>query len=222
MRLVTTDRSLNCARLKRPSLIHPNLANDTKGQDLVQLQEDHKLRWMEYHFHIVINAVEVEAIVAAVGEQYMDELKEDYVGYNNQTIKTMVLQLWTWFVITNSEKVVIKAHFYAPWSDTPKSHITTFAHQLDHRQIECSNHGVTIKDEIKVFHFIQEMYVCGLFKARFLDDWEENTTKTWKVTLPLFTTQFNKERHTLERQHREKTFESSNVIREHGPARSFV
>ena len=176
---------------------------------------------MEYNFQIVINAVAVEAIVAAVGKQYMDELKEDYVGYNNQTIKTMVLQLWTWFVITNSEKVVIKAHFHAPWSDTPKSHITTFAHQLDHRQIECSNHGVTITDEIKVFHFIQEMYVCSLFKARFLDDWEENTTKTWKVTLPLFTAQFNKERRTLERQHQAKHFESSNVFRKHGAAGSF-
>ena len=222
MRLATTDDSLNCAWLKKKAIIHRNIANDTKGRDLIQLQEDQKLHWTEYHFQMVIGAVAVEAIIAAVDKQYIDELKEEYVGYNNQAIKTMVLQLWTWFVITNSEKVVIKAHFYAPWSDTPKSHITTFAHQLDHRQIECSNHGVTIKDEIKVFHFIQEMYVCGLFKARFLDDWEENTTKTWKVTLPLFTTQFNKERHTLERQHREKTFEISNVIRKHGAAGSFI
>ena len=222
MRLVTTDYSLNCAWLKKSALIHPKIANNTKGRDLVKLQEDQKLRWMEYHFQIVINAVAVEAIAAAVGKQYMDELKEDYVGYNNQTIKTMVLQLWTWFVITNSEKVVIKAQFHAPWGDTPKSHITTFARQLDHRQIECSNHGVTITDEIKVFHFIQEMYVCSLFKARFLGDWEENTNKTWKVTLPLFTAQFNKERHTLERQHREKTFEISNVIRKHGAAGSFI
>ena len=105
MCLFTTDGSLNCAWLKKPALIHPNTANDTKGRDLVQFQEDHKLRWMEYHFHIVINAVEVEAIVAAVGEQYMDKLKDDYVGYNNQTIKTMVLQLPTWFFITNIEKV---------------------------------------------------------------------------------------------------------------------
>ena len=83
----------------------------------------------------------------------------------------MLLQLRTWFVITNSEKVAIKAHFHTTWSNTPNSHITTFARQLDRRQIECSNDGVTITDNDKVVYFIQEMYVCGLFKARFLDDW---------------------------------------------------
>ena len=75
MRLFTTDDSLNCARLKKPALIHPKIANDTKGQDLVQLQEDQKLRFTEYYFQMVINAVVVKSIVAAVDEQYIDELK---------------------------------------------------------------------------------------------------------------------------------------------------
>ena len=83
----------------------------------------------------------------------------------------MVLQLRTWLVITKSEKFSIKAHFHSPWSNTTKSHITTFACQLGRRQIECSNHGVTITENNKVVHFIQEMYVCGLFEARFLDNW---------------------------------------------------
>ena len=80
MRLVTTDNSLDYARLKKPALIHPNIANNTKGRDLVQLQEYHKLCWTEYHFQMVIDAVAVESIVAAVNEKYIDELKEEYVG----------------------------------------------------------------------------------------------------------------------------------------------
>ena len=36
---------------------------------------------------MVIDAVAVDSIVAAIEEQYINELKEDYVGYNNQTIK---------------------------------------------------------------------------------------------------------------------------------------
>ena len=114
MRLVTTDKSLDCTYLKKPALIHRIIANDTKGRGLVQLQEDHKLRWTEYHFQMVIDAVAVEAIVTTVDEQYIDDLKEYYFGYNNQTIKTMLRQLRTWFVITNSERVAIKAQFYAP------------------------------------------------------------------------------------------------------------
>ena len=42
----------------------------------------------------------VEDIVTAVVVQYVGELKEDYVGYKNQTIKTIVTQIRTWYAIT--------------------------------------------------------------------------------------------------------------------------
>ena len=114
----------------------------------------------------------VEAIVAAVDTQYVEELKEDYVGYKNQTIKTMVIQLRMWYVITTKEKLAIKAHFLATWSNTPEAHVTTFARQLDRRQVECKDHGVTIANDDKVDHFAAQMYACGLFEAKFLDEWE--------------------------------------------------
>ena len=98
---------------------------------------------------LVIDAVAVEAIAAAVDEQYLDELREEYVGYRNATIKTMLDRLRAWFVITNAEKIAIKATFLAPWADTPDAHITTFARQLDRRQTECDDHGVTITDKKK-------------------------------------------------------------------------
>ena len=44
MRLVATNDSLSCAWLQKPALVHPKIANVTKGRDLVQLQEDQKLR----------------------------------------------------------------------------------------------------------------------------------------------------------------------------------
>ena len=57
------------------------------------------------------------------------------------------------------------------------------------------------------------MYACGLFEARFLNDWEESTDKSWTVTLPLFANQFNKERRTFERANNNKNFDSANVFR---------
>ena len=56
----------------------------------------------------------VEAIVAAVNAQYVEDIEEDYVGYKNQTIKTMAKQLQTWYVITTNEKLAIKSHFLEP------------------------------------------------------------------------------------------------------------
>ena len=119
---------------------------------------------------LVVDAVAVEAIAAAVDEQYIDELRKEYVGYKNATIKTMIKQLRSWFVVTNSEKIAIKTAFLAPWADTPNAHVTMFARQLNRRQIECHDHGDVITDDEKVVHFVQEMYACGLFKARLVDN----------------------------------------------------
>ena len=75
--------------------------------------------------------VAVKYIIAAIDTQYVKEIKEDYIGSKNQTIKTLVTQLSTWYVITTKEKLSIKAEFLAPWSGTPEVHVTNFVCQLD-------------------------------------------------------------------------------------------
>ena len=141
----------------------------------------------------MVDSVAVEANVAAVDAQYVEELEEDYDGCKNQAIKTMTTQIRKWYVITTKEKLAIKAYFLAPWSETTEAHVTTFAHQLDLRQVECEDHGVTIANDDKVDHFFSHMYACGLFEAKFLDYWEETADKSWGATHPHFTRHFNKE-----------------------------
>ena len=134
----------------------------------------------------------VKSIITAVDTKYVEELEEDYVGYKNQTIKTLVTQLHTWYIITNKENMAIKYHFLAPWS-------ATFARQLDRCQVECEYHGVTITDNDKLDHFVAQMYACGIFESKFLDDWEETSNKLWGGTPTHFTQKFKKERRKLER-----------------------
>ena len=81
-----------------------------------------------------MDTVAVKAIVTAVNEQYIKKLRKEYIGYKTQTFKSMIVQLRTWFVITHTEKIAIKAHFHDLWSDTPEAHTTTFARQLNHHQ----------------------------------------------------------------------------------------
>ena len=50
-----------------------------------------KKKLSEYYFVLVVDAVAVEAIAAAVDKQYIDELREEYVGYKNSTMKTMIV-----------------------------------------------------------------------------------------------------------------------------------
>ena len=156
----------------------------------------------------------VEAIIAAVDAQCVEQLEEDYVAYKNQNIRTMVKQLQAWYVITTKEKLGIKVHFFEPWSNTPDTYITTFARQLDRHQFKCKDHGVTITKADKVDHSVAQMYACNLFKANFLEDWEESDDKLWGATQPHFTKQYAKERCKLEHNKSNKSYKSSAAFQE--------
>ena len=85
---------------KNPKLLNPKIGKDNKGRELLQFQEDHKVKWQEYTFQEVVDSVVVESINAAVDAQYVEELEDDYVEYKNQTIKTMIKQLRMCYAIT--------------------------------------------------------------------------------------------------------------------------
>ena len=75
MRLAAGIQDLKCGHMKRPKLINPKIDDDTKGREILQLQEDHKVNWQEYTFQEVIDSMAVEAIVAAVDAKYMEQLE---------------------------------------------------------------------------------------------------------------------------------------------------
>ena len=102
-----------------------------------------------------------------------------------------------WYVTTTKENLTIKAHFLAPCINTPNAHITTFVRQLYRRQLECKDHGVTVTDDKNLDHFVAQMYACGLFEAKLLDNWEEGFDKSWGETQPHFIKWFNKEQQKL-------------------------
>ena len=124
----------------------------------------------------------------------------------------MFTQLSTWYVITTKEKLAIKAHFLAPWSNTLEAHVTTFARQLDMRQVECKDYVGTVTNNNKVDHFVAQMYACDLFEEKLLDNWEETADKLWGATHPQFTHKFKKERRNLEINNPQKHYERSAIF----------
>ena len=50
MRLAAGIQDLKCGHMKRPKLINPKIDDDTKGREILQLQEDHKVNWKDYTF----------------------------------------------------------------------------------------------------------------------------------------------------------------------------
>ena len=102
----------------------------------------------------------------------------------------MVEQPQTWYIITTNEKLIIEAHFLEPCRNTPDAHITTFARQLDRRQVECKDHGVTVTKAKKVDHFVAHMYICDLFEPIFWTNGRRATTSCGGGAQPHFTKQY--------------------------------
>ena len=69
VRLPAGIQYLKCGRIKLPELLNPKNEDNSKGCNLLQLQEYHKVNWQEYTFQEVINAAAVKAIFAAVDTQ---------------------------------------------------------------------------------------------------------------------------------------------------------
>ena len=178
MRLGAKIRDLECGHIKRPELLNPIIEDNTKGCEIFQIQEDHKVNRQDYICQYVIDDMAVEAIFAAVDSQYVEQLEEDCVGYKNQNIRTMVEQFQTWYVITTKEKIAIQAHFLEPWSNTPDAHITTFSRQLDRRQVKCEDRRITVTEAYNLDHIILHMYACDLFERKKLENWEESDNKS--------------------------------------------
>ena len=46
----------------------------------------------------------------------------------------------------------------------PDAHITTFACQLDMRQVKYKDHGVTVTKVNKFDHCVSQIYTCDIFE----------------------------------------------------------
>ena len=76
------------------------------------------------------------------------------MGYNGVTILQFFAQLQKWFVISNGDKLKMRECFHAPWIDTPDAHTSTYAAQLDERQLECVDFEVVISVATKTIFFV--------------------------------------------------------------------
>ena len=85
------------------------------GDDAVVVKrkiEAHKILWREYGLQEAINHVGVKTIAKAVDVQYVAQLHKEYLGFSGVTIFQMLNHLYTWYVITNAQQLVITYHVY--------------------------------------------------------------------------------------------------------------
>ena len=118
MRHVSNNPTLDCDRMENPPFTHHDITLLTTVTEDNNLTNEHKVTWDKYHLQEDVIFHGRAAIVAAVMPQYIEEKEVDYLGYGMETILSLVTHLHTWPVITKSERMVTKASFIAPWSNS--------------------------------------------------------------------------------------------------------
>ncbi len=108
----------------------------------------------------------MQRIINSVEEQYVEELKEEYFGYANQTIKTIIDHLRTnWCKVMTKERTDATKAFYHAWVPNTM-HIITFGCQLTKLQKKCKTINVIISEEAKTLHFVGQMYKSNYFTKK--------------------------------------------------------
>jgi len=145
---------------------------------------------------------------------YVEELDEDYVGYSNQTIKTILTHIKdNWCIITTLEKKQAAENFRVQWDAT--SHITKYVRQLDKQQRLCRDIGIPAPDLNKVQYYVENMYASEMFDEKEMNAWENKPSaeKDWVNAKTYFGDLYrSKRKYMEEREAGANGFESANSI----------
>jgi hypothetical protein len=117
-------------RLGQPASVNPKIKDTTSQLNLLTLQAKTKRLQKEFDLQEAGTTIGVHGIIDSVKEQYVEELNEEYFGYANQTIKTIINHLCTnWCKVMMKERTDATEAFYHAWVPNT-THIITFGHQL--------------------------------------------------------------------------------------------
>ena len=98
---VEKDDKLDCSRADEPQLFNPNIGDTTTTTYENILTADHRVTWYEYYLEQAVDLYSIATIVANTDHQYLAKNHEDYVGYANETTRSMIDHIETQTTILN-------------------------------------------------------------------------------------------------------------------------
>jgi hypothetical protein len=135
----------------------------------------------------------MQRIIDRVEEQYIEELNEEYFGYANSTIKSVLHHLRTnWCKVMTREHTDTIEAFYQAWVPN-MTHIITSGRQLNKQQKKCKTINLIISNEAKTIHFTGQMYKSNYFTEEQMTKYEilSDSNKVWDKTRAHFAELFS-------------------------------
>jgi hypothetical protein len=189
---VTRRAVTSTNRLVQPPAVNPAIKDDTPQRELVRLQADTKNLQKAFDLQEAVTNIGVQRIIDCIEEQYVEELNEDYFGYANQMIKSILAHLCTnWYKVMTKECTNATEAFYHTWVPS-STHVIMFGHQLTKLQKKCCTINIIISDKFKTLHFIGQMYKSDYFTEDQMTKYKMrlDANKEWDPTLNHFSKLF--------------------------------
>jgi hypothetical protein len=183
--LITNNVIKTADALIKQVSINPKINDKSSPYKILTLQDEWKTLQKEFDLQEAVTSIGVHRIIECVEEQYIEELNEDYFGYANQTIKTLLDHLCTkWCKVMTKEQTNATEAFYQVWVPST-THVITFGRQLTKQPKKCKTINVIISKEAKTLHFVGQMYKSNYFTEKQMTKYEmqSNADKVWTTTL---------------------------------------
>jgi hypothetical protein len=180
--------------------INPRFNKQSNTYEILTLQKEMKALQKEFELQKAVTTIRVQRIINSIEEQYIEELNNDYFGYTNQTIKTLLAHCCTnWWKVMTKECTNATEAFYQAWIPLT-THIITFCRQHNKQQKKCKNINVIISGEAEALHFVGQMYKSDFYTEELMIKYkmQTDTNKTWLHTLQYFTKLFAQHRAYIE------------------------
>jgi hypothetical protein len=179
-------------RLVQSPVANPAIKEDTPQCKLLRLQADTKNLQRVFNLQEAVTNIGVQCIIDCVEEQYVKKLNEDYFGYANQTIKSLLAHLHTnWCKVMTKECTDATEAFYHTWVPS-STHIIMFGRQPTKLQKKCCTINIIISDKAKALHFVVQMYKSDYFMGEQMANYKMrlDANKEWNPTLDHFSKPF--------------------------------
>ncbi len=181
---ITKSTTQTTALVTQPDSVNRGITDQSIPFKILTLQAETKTLQKNDLQEAVIN-IGVKRIIDCIKEQYVKELNEEYFGYANSTIKSVLHHLrMKWCKIMTRERTDDATNaFYQAWVPN-MTYIITFGCQLNKQQKKCKAINAIISAKAKTLHFVGQMYKSNYFtkeqmtKYNILADldkvWEKN------------------------------------------------
>jgi hypothetical protein len=218
--IIAKARITSTMPVTQPDAINKGIMATSTPLKILTFQEEMKKLQKEFDLQEVVTNIGVQRIIDIIKEQYVEELREEYFGYANNTIKGVLHHLRTnWCKIMTRECTDTTEACYQAWVPN-MTHIITFGRQLTKQQKKCKVINVIISNKAKTLHFVGQMYKSVYFTEEQMTKYEIllDTNKVWDKTLAHFTELFSLRKTYSNDKVATSGFESAAHVRDHSSA----